>query len=206
MPKQIEVSVLYDTTDVLVNVPSTYEEGDALVGEVGGVLDGFIADCTARNFLPRLYKTVAKQMQDAGHKKAVTGKTTPSKEGGTVNDIYETDIKFLGRIVEEDETLKPDVIAKLNSTASSIPFWEKGERTGGGKISTVSQELANKVFSAGPDKVEAAATAIESRVPGLVVGRDSNGAVTPEGLARAIHAMNKHVEAEAKREAAGLLG
>lgn len=207
MPKTIEISVLYSNFDVNVNVPSTYEEGDALVGETGGVLDGFISDCSARNFLPRLYAAVSKELVTAGHSKKVTGKSEPKKDG-TTSDILESNIVHIGRIhTEGDDALKTLIGERLQAVASSIPFYSAAERAagGGGKISQGAQDAANEFFSQGDDVVESKVQLIEGMVPAYKVARDAQNAVTPESLARGIQALQTHALRQAKAATAAAL-
>lgn len=206
MPKPREIDVLYGNFTVEASVPSTYEEGDALVGEVGGVLDGFIADCAARNFLPRLYKNVSAQLVTKGHKKTKTGET--KKKDGTVVDVLESDISHIGRVHDEgDETVKESIGMLLISTASSIPFYKAGERTGGGgKVSQSALDASNNAFAEGEEKVEQIASVIEEQVPSFKVARDAENNITPEALARGIQALDKRLRTVAVQQRMQLLG
>lgn len=211
MPKLLDISTLYSTVDVQVEVPSTYEEADKLLGETGGALDGFIADCSARNFLPRLYKAVAAELEKTGFpaakvgSKKTTKKDAEGKETESETDVYETDIKHVGRVYTEgDEELKKTITALLQTTAKTIPFYAAGDRSGSGKISEQNMTAASDLIEAG--NAAQAIEVIETNTPNYKVQVDEAGVPTAEALARGIAAMNKHLVAEAARKSKGLLG
>ncbi len=197
--KTRETDVLYDNVTITHQVPASYEEGDRAVGEIGGVLHGFIADNVARNLLPRLYRAVSRKLVEQGFPKET------KKEGE--NTITETDIKHCARVYDDNKAMKPVIEELLQTTANEIPFHEKTERaTGFGRIAVGAQNGANNYFAQGAEAVERAVTAIETLVSGYKIQRDSNGVVLPEGLARGIMAVNKKISDDAKRQANALLG
>lgn len=206
MPKTIEIDVLYGSFTISKEVPATYDEADTLLGETGGALDGFIADCTARNFLPRLYREVSKKLVELGHAREQTGEG-PAKKDGTKNPVFETHIAHVERVrAAGDDALKATIGTMLTDTAAAIPYYEKGERTGfGGKVAQSALDGANRLFAQGDDKVEETIKAIEAHVPGYKVARDADQQATPESLARGISAFIKHTQEAAKKQALGML-
>lgn len=211
MPKLLDISVLYNTADVQVSVPSTYEEADTLLGETGGALDGFIADCSARNFLPRLYKAVAAKLEATGFpakvvaNKVTKTKDTEGKDSEKTVDVYETDIKHVGRIYTDgDEDQKKEIVELLQTTAKTIPFYAAGDRSGTGKVAQKYIDRANELIEGG--MAAEAITMIESETPNYKVGVDGDGVPTAEGLARGIAAMDKHLQAQAARTTLSKLG
>lgn len=208
MPKQQEISVLYGKFDILKEVPATYAEIDALVGEADAGLGGWLADTSARNFLPRLYEAVAVKLTEMGHPHKQIGTRKAAKEGGADSPIYETDIVHVDRVhTDGDDALKATIGTLINDANASLPFWSKraGGGGGAGRISTDALEGANSFFAKGPDTVEKVAAHIEGFVPGYTVLRDSSGSPTPESLARAIMAMNRKIEDDAKKASANAL-
>ncbi len=206
MPKDRTISVLYDTFDIIKSVPSTYDEGDKLVGEIGGLLDGWLSDCIARNFLRRLYRDVSAKLVEKGWPRAVI--KTEKRAGKDDINIYESHIVHIGRIHDESkETEFKAYIGKLlQETATTIPLYEAGDRQStGGRINQGSIDAANEFFAQGDEQVEKTATLIEAMVPGYKIGRDEQLAVTPETLARGIQALEKHIEKEAKSKAKAAL-
>jgi len=219
--KQIESDILYSKVTIQIpNVPSTYEEADKLMGETGGALAGWQADCLARNFLPRLYAAVAKLLNSKGFEHAVVKTVTETKkdadgtETSVDKSIYESDIKFIGRVFTSspDTSDDPDAITMawitraLNDKAKELPFYAEGDRSGSGKIGASYLEAANSIASGGDAAVDKAVSKIEANVPGYVVERDGNGRPTVEGIARGIVALDKKLKADALKARENLLG
>lgn len=219
MPKAQKIDVLYGSVEVEVQVPANYDEADAAIGETGGALKGFISDCSARNFLPRLYKGVAAVLEAEGeakpethsHLKAIktgsknTKKVVDGKETTVSTDTYETDIVHIGRVYEKgDDEIKSRIAQLLMSTANSIPFYSARDGTGSGAIAEKFTEAANKVFAAGPEKVGEVVSKVEELLvtKAYKITRDAEGAPTIEGLARGLYMLEKKMVEDAKRAAA----
>ena len=64
---------------------------------------------------------------------------------------------------------------------------------------------ANTIIPAGEENVEAKVEVIESSVPGYKVGRDGDGQVTPESLARGVQALQKKLAKDALEKAKAAL-
>lgn len=208
MPKQQEISVLYGKFDILKEVPATYAEIDSLVGEPDAGLGGWLADTSARNFLPRLYEAVAVKLTEMGYPHKQIGVRKATKEGGADSPIYETDIVHVDRVhTEGDDELKAKIGTLINDVNASLPFWSKRAGGGGGtgRITNDALEGANTSFSKGPDFVEKVVAKIENQVPGYTVIRDASGSPTPESLARALMAWDKVLVENAKKERADAL-
>ena len=187
MAKLKETDILYGNITVEHEVPSDYSEDD--LRKFGltmvDVLDGFIADCVARNFLPRLYRGISRTLARNGQPKKVI-----SEEDKKV--IYESDIVHFGRVWSNEKGSKEYLIELAQKTASSTPFFSTVERGGGGKISQRALDAANKWLADGVEKDKA--DMIEAMLAGYKVPRDAEGNLTPEGLARGIQAFTKFIE------------
>lgn len=210
--KSKSIDVLYGLIVANLNVPSTIEEGDNLVGEVGAVLDGFIDDTLYRNTLPRLYKAVSAKLVSLGHEVAQavdekTGKPVTRKVTDGEKPVMESAIVHIARVYNAgDDELKGQIAALFEEVSKELPFYEKGQRTGGGgKVSQQALDAANGILAGGVENVESKVSIIESKVPGYRVARDTDGNVSAEALARGISALQKYLQAEALKAAAGAL-
>lgn len=206
MPKDLTISTLFTKVDVVANAPSTYEESDALLGEVGGTLEEWIAYVAPRNFLMRLYRDVSKSLAETGYpresaKRDDGTEITTKKGDGTTVPVLESHLQHINRVHEAgDEALKTTIAEKLQSTSRSLPFWAEGERSGGGggKVPQDLIDSANAMVADGT--AEANVTAIESYIPGFKAGRDSDGQLTPESVSRALHRLEKTLREEEKKK------
>ncbi len=93
----------------------------------------------------------------------------------------------------------------LQQAAGTIPFYVKGERSGGGKLSQGAIDTANQFIAEGDEVVETKVMFMEATVPGLKVTRDASGSVNVESLARAIQTFTQHYKREAAKTAANVL-
>lgn len=212
MPQTIESDILYSTITIQIpDIPSNYDEADKLMGATGAALKGWQADCLARNFLPRLYAAVAKVLEDRGDKAIVVKTINETKKVDGVDkevpkDVYETDIKHVGRIYKKSDAAgKEQIAALLQTTAKSIPFYAAGDRSDSGKIAEQFLNAAKATFAKGETKVLAIVSAIETNTPGYKVQTDSAGNYTEETVARGIAAMDRHLVAKARAQRAELL-
>jgi len=214
MPTQDTVKYLDGKFEVTEERPSTISEIVAIIGEVA-VVDEAVDNLYYRNKYPRVYSAVSKEIAKLGFAKKVI-KTKETKEG--VKNVHESDMDHIRAAVAgetEDGTLVreplPDGEAIVGVLFAKIgpaePLYVKGERTGGsGKISQDALDSANKFFASGDDKVEEITGKLETLIPGYSVGRDADGLVTPESLARGIMRLNKKLADDAKKAAVSALG
>lgn len=216
--KQVDIDYLDGEFTVQEQEPSTIADVVALLGTEEAVVDETTANLRYRNKYPRVYKAVSAAVESQhGFPRAVVDKKTG--KDGTVRDVKESENDHLraflkGRADDEGKITTPapegnrDILQALFSEiANSSPLYVEGEgRRGGGKVSAAHTELANKALAAGPEKLEAVIAHIEGTVSGYKLGRDADGNVTAESLARGIQALEKDALAKAKRAAAGGLG
>ena len=187
MSKIRETDILYGNITVTHNVPAQCVEDDLRTFglSLGDVLDGFIADCVARNFLPRLYRGISKTLVSEGHPKKVISEMDKKV-------IYESDIVHIGRIWSNGKGLQKQITALAQEQASTIPFFSSLDRGGSGRISQRALDAANKWFADGVETTKA--EMIEGMIAGYKVQRDPDGNLTPEGLARGIQAFTRFIE------------
>lgn len=210
-----EIDYLDGEFQVTETTPTLLSEVIGLIGE-DAVINEAVANLRYRNKYPRVYRKVSQAIAGSFPRAVVK---TETKKDGTVKNILESEMDHIraaltGRKDAEGNEVSPgldnarEVLGTLFSQiGASEPLYVKGERTGGGgKISQAALDSANAILAKGSDAVEAAVAAIEGKVTGYKVGRDADGEVTPEGLARAIQALNKQLLIEAKKGAAALLG
>jgi hypothetical protein len=96
------------------------------------------------------------------------------------------------------EEARATLASLFTSIAQSEPLYVKGERTGGGgKVAQATLDAANAFFAAGQE--DDIAAKIESMVPGYKCGRDADGALTVESLARGIQALERHLAKQAPK-------
>jgi hypothetical protein len=204
MSKQVEVPYLNGKFKVQENEPNTLEELKALGFTEDEVVEGCVDDLRYRNKYPRVYGAVSKRLVESGFARAV--KEQKENKDGTKKDILESTMDHIRRAVTEGD--REEEVGKLFAeVAPDAPIYAPGEgrRGGGGKVSKEALEQANGFFAAGEEKVTAIADYIESSVPGYKVGRDGDDNATPESLARGIMALQKHLEAQAKKATANAL-
>lgn len=195
-----EISALYDNVTLRKDVPSTYAEAEAVIGEAGGLLQGWLGDTIARNFLPRLYSAASKELEANGFKAVIVKTEPPAKEGEKGKDIYETSIKHCGRYWEQaSEEERKAFAERLQTLASDLPIWAAGDRSGTGKIPEWATETANSLLAAGD--VSHVVEEIEASVPGYKVSKESDGTVTGEALARGLAALAKYEAEQAQKKA-----
>lgn len=223
--KSTDIDYLDGEFTVQESEPSTIEEIVKVLGTEDAVVDETTSNLRYRNKYPRVYKKVSLAVEkDHAFPRAVV--STKTLKDGTVRNVHESENDHLRAFLkgrEEETEVDGKKESKIvtpapegnrailqdlfSSVANSEPLFVQGERTGGGgKVSAAALETANKFFAAGADKVEASAAKIEEMVPGYKIGRDSDGAVTPDSLARGIQALDKKMIADAKAQRMNLLG
>lgn len=218
MPKTEEIDYLDGEFQVNESTPATLAELVQVVGTEDAVIDDAVSNLRYRNKYPRVYKAVSAAVEkDHSFPRAVVEQK--KNKDGTVRDVKESEMDHLraflkGRPNEAGEITDPAPVSNRYTLASlfgeiapNAPLYVEGDRRGGGgKISAAALDAANKFIALGADKVDTVVGKIESIVPGYKIGRDADGAVTVESLARGIQALQKHEEAKAKANAmAGLL-
>lgn len=199
--------------------PDTLAELQSLGFSEADVVAGAVADLRYRNKYPRVYKAVSADIEkNHGFARAVA--KTETKKDGTVKNIMESPNDHLraaltGRKNAEGVVDPSTALANAQSILAGLfsqydasePLYVKGERSGlGSKVSEASLAAANGFFAEGNDKVEKIAAYIESQVPGYKLGRDAEGELTPESVARGISALNKHLQKQAAAAAVAALG
>lgn len=190
---QTEVAYLDGEFDILEDVPSTISELVDLYGEEN-VVESCVADIRYRNKYPRVYKAVAKSIEEQGFAREVVKEET--KADGTVKKTMESDNNFLRRFLGADEANREILGAAFKEVAQAQPLYVKGERAAGqGKVSAQALEAANGIFAQG--RQEKVSDHIEATVPGFKLARTADGNVTPESLARGISALQKHLSKNA---------
>lgn len=214
MSNTVDIDYLDGEFTVQEQEPATLAELVSILGTESAVIEDATSNLRYRNKYPRVYKAVSKAIAEVGFARAVVD--TKTLKGGEVRNVLESENDHLRAFLkgrpEKDETSGEDVIktpappenrATLQELFAKIaneqPLFVQGERTGGGgKVSAAALEAANKFFAMGAEKVETTAAKIEELVPGYKVGRDAEGGVTPESLARGIAALDKKMIADAK--------
>jgi hypothetical protein len=202
MPSPTTVEYLDGEFEINEQEPSSVAELVELLGE-DAVRQETISNLRYRNKHPRVYRKVSALVESSFAREVKESKTNAD---GTVKEIKISPIDHLRAYLASGDTAKADLAEKFNAVANEEPLFVKGERAGGsGKISKDALDNANKYFAVGDDAVEACASAIEANVPGYKVGRDADGAATPESLARGIQALGKYVQQQAQKAALGSL-
>lgn len=206
MPQSVEIDYLDGEFTVNETDPSTIAECVELIGETA-VVDETTSNLRYRNKYPRVYRLVSKAIADA-HGFAREVKETKKNKDGTERKVYISEMDHLRNFLAQDEAVnRPILQALFEEVAPAQPLYVKGERTGGGgKISQAALDAANKFFADGDDVVEEKITLIEGAVPGFKVARDTDGAATPESVARGIQALNRHLLKQSQKQTAALLG
>lgn len=196
----VEIDYLDGNISVEEDEPSTIAECVALIGEQGTVSET-TSNLRYRNKYPRVYKKSSKELELLVPREV---KSEEKKKDGTIKKILVSETDHLRVCWQKDPKLTNETITKH---AKNEPLYVKGERAGGGgKISQAALDASNGFFAAGDDVVEEKVGIIESMVPGYKVGRDAEGSVTPESLARGIQALNKYLMKQAQSAALGALG
>lgn len=230
-----EVEYLDGTFTVNEQEPNTLAELIALIGEQD-VIENVNANLRYRNKYPRVYRKMSEALttKSPAFPRAVVDKKTSAAK--TVSDVLESPNDHIraytkGRPAipakektgfagapsepapegEELTSRTAELQALFDKIAGEEPLFVQGERAGtGGKVSAASLASANTYLAAGQAQADQIAAYIESKVPNYKVGRDAEGAITPESLARAISALNKQAAKEAadkqKAEMSALLG
>lgn len=216
MSQSTEIEYLDGEFTVNETEPSTLEELTLLLGTEEAVVDEVTSNLRYRNKYPRVYKLASAAVAALGFARAVID--TKTLKDNTIREVKESENDHLraflkGRFDKEGNVVSPapegsreKLQSLFDEIANAQPLYAKGERTaGGGKVSQAATDLANKFFAAGVDKVEEVGAKIESLVPGYKIGRDADGAITVEALARGVQTLNKHEERKAKLAAAAAL-
>lgn len=211
-----EISYLDGAFSVQEEEPTTLAEMSTILGTEAAVVAEAADNVRYRNKYPRVYKKVSALLaSDHSFPRKVT--STKTLKDGTVRNILESENDHLRAFLKgrpEKNEAGEEVIttpapaenqtilqALFDKIAPAEPLFVQGERTGGGgKVSAAALETANKFFAAGTEKVEATAKKIEELVPGYSIGRDSDGAVTADSLARGIQALDKKLVNDAKQQ------
>lgn len=218
--QQVDIDYLDGEFTIQEQEPSTLAELQELLGAEAAVVDEVTSNLRYRNKYPRVYREVSKLVVERhGFPRAVVD--TKKLKDGTVKDVLESENDHLrafwkGRADAEGKIETPapaenrealaSLFAEVANGSQSALYIEGERRAGGGKVSAAATEMANKIHANGVEKVEEAARRIEETVSGYKVGRDAEGAVTVESLARGIQALQKDAEAKAKRAATASLG
>lgn len=220
-----EVDYLDGKFTIQESEPNNLAEMQELGFTEADVVGGAVDDLRYRNKYPRVYKKVSADLASK-HNFARQKVDSKTKKDGTVVDVLESvndhiRAALVGRKVKDadgkdTETVVPNsaladgenILSGLfQSYAASEPLYVKGERSGlGGKVSEAALTAANGFFAEGPTKVEAVADYIEGKVPGYKVGRDADGEITPESLARGVSALQKKIAKDAADSAKAALG
>lgn len=204
MSTTAEIDYLDGEFSVQENEPSTLLELTSLIGEQG-VIDETVSNLRYRNKYPRVYKIVSREIGELGFAKPV--KEEKTNKDGTIKKIHVSDMDHAREFLKADpETHRPILQDLFSKVGSAEALYVKGERAGGGgKISQAALDAANGFFALGDDIVEEKVTIIENLVPGYKVGRDSDGAATPESVARGVMALNRFLQKQAQNAALGAL-
>lgn len=212
--KQTDITLLDEEYEVQVQLPDSVEEIDALIGP-GGTVEEARSNLLYRNWYPRVYSAVSAHITNGtfAFKKAPAvdkaGNPVPPRKlkDGTEKPVLESDIDHLRRFSKMSDENKELLGVVFREIAPTQLLYAKGDRSGGvGKVSQAALDSANGMIAGGVENVESKVEIIESRIPGYKVGRDGDGAVTAESLARAIMALEKKLLADAKKAAASVLG
>lgn len=200
--QSVEIDYLDGEFQVQESEPSTVQECIDTIGEAG-VVDETTSNLRYRNKYPRVYSLVSKEVEKT-FPRAV--KETKTNKDGTTKDIKQSEMDHLRAYIAKENdpsgTNRSAVAALFTSIAPEQPLYVKGERAGGtGKVSQAALDSANGFIAAGTDKVDKVVEFIESKVAGYKVGKDAEGNVTPESLARGIMALNKQLQREAEQAA-----
>lgn len=199
-----EIDYLDGEFTVVESVPATIEELKSQIGEQA-IIDEATGNLYYRNKYPRVYKAVSKAVAEAGFARAV--KETKTNAKGTTKDILISEMEHLRAYLATGEDARTKLQELFTKVGTSEPLYVKGERVGGGgKVSQKALDNATKILDKGDEAVDEAVSKLESSVPGLKVGRDSDGRPTHDGLARAIQQYAKHLQKKAELEAAAGLG
>ena len=203
MPIVTDTEYLDGTFVVQEPEPATLQEVVDLIGEEA-VREQAVSNLYYRNKYPRVYKKVSEAIASTFPRPV---KETKTLKDGTVRDVLVDVGVHLRQYLATGEEAKTKLAELFASIGPAEPLYVKGERiAGGGKVSQAATKIANDKFAAGEEVVAASVAKIEETVPGYKIGRDADGEVTPESLARGVQALQKHLEAQAKAQAASLLG
>lgn len=184
------------------------------------MVDETTSNLRYRNKYPRVYRKVSDivaakdginfpKPQKLDKLGAPVTKTVKGKDGqpDTESPVLADATAHLRAYLATGEAAKAKLAELFTNIATAEPLFVKGERSGGGgKIAQWAVDEANKRIALGDEVVEKVAAVIEENVPGYKVGRDADGNVTPDSLARAIAAFKKHEDAKAKAAVLGKLG
>lgn len=204
-----EVDYLDSLFTVNEQEPSTLQELINMIGE-DACVENINSNLRYRNKYPRVYGKASDAVaKDHGFARKVVKEET--KKDGTVKKVLESVNDHLRRFVKGDtdadgniatpapEENKATLLSILTNIANSEPLYVKGERTGGGgKVSAAALASATGFIAEGEERVAKIIEYVESNVPNYKVGVDADGQPSPESLARAIMALSKKAEADAK--------
>jgi hypothetical protein len=197
----VEIDYLDGEISVQESEENTMQELTQLLGSEGAVIDEVTSNLRYRNKYPRVYKKASKELETLLAREK-TGERT--LKDGTVKAILQSEMEHLRACWKADSARTSETITRI---AQAEPLYVKGERTGGGgKVSQAATDAANGFFAQGMDVVEEKVSIIEAQVPSYKVGRDADGDVTAESLARGIQALNKHLMKQAQAAALSALG
>lgn len=203
MPQTTDIDYLDGEFTVQESEPSTIAELTEMIGEAA-VVDETTSNLRYRNKYPRVYKAVSKAIEPDFPRDV---KETKTLKDGTTREVKISENDHLRAYLLTGDDARARLAELFTSIAQSEPLYVKGERSGGGgKVSQANLDAANGWFAEGVDVVEDKVSIIESMVPGYKVGRDADGAPTPESVARGIAALNKHLLNEQQKKTKALLG
>ena len=179
----IKTKVTYLNKSIVVeeDEPSTIPEMTMMLGEDFFVFNA-IANLRYRNKYPRVYKRVSVELEKQGFKK-------DSKD----------DMDHIRAVWAESDMNKPVIIELFKRIANEEPLYVKGERIGGGRVAQGALDAAHRYFAEGPEEVARVRDKIEDMLPSYRVGRDIDGSITPETLARGIQTLQRHLLSQAKQ-------
>lgn len=194
-----EVGYLDDLVEVNESEPSTVAELVELFGEEL-IVNETVSNLRYRSKHPRVYRKVSVEVAKTFPRAVVREE---EKKDGTKKQIFESHLDHLRKARKKHSTLVDETFARI---APTEPLYVKPERTGAGRISAGAINNANNFFAEGTEKVEDVVKAIEEAVPNFKVGRDDDGEVTLESLARGLQALGQHAARQAEKQALASVG
>jgi hypothetical protein len=193
---EVEIAYLRKLHKVKEKEPSNLRELVDLIGEAA-IVENTNANLRYRNKYPRVYKRMSAEVIKLGFPRRV-------KDHETGECIDEMEHLFEFRKQSPENVI---VLQNLFETiANEEPLYVRGDRVGsGGRVAQGALDAATRYFAEGNDMVMQKTALIEEMIPGYTVGRDGNGMVTPESLARGIQTLQRHLTNQAKNKTVELL-
>lgn len=167
-----------------VQVPDSVEEFDRLAGRQGAALDEATKNVMYRgwnaDFRRKLIDSLEKQFTDI--KRAVVGKGPKRKKDGIEPDIFESEQKYLDRVIAGGHPLV-ELQPMAEQVAAGIAF-DPSAAERSTKVGKEYLELADGVIAKGNDAVETATTKLLALNPTFGdVERYEDGDEIPSGAA-----------------------